>query len=302
MTVTAQERARGPEIWLGMDQAELDEAYDQRVWAPNMDQLAARRAALCEEVLEHIGSPLRFSYGPTPIEGIDVFLTKRAQAPVNVFVHGGAWRASTARDYAFLAETFVDAGAHLAIVDFNNVTETAGALLPLARQVRNAVGWLYKNARAEFGGNSDRLYLTGHSSGSHLGGSLMVTDWRKDDLPKDILKGGVLCSGMYDLKPVRLSKRSSYVEISDEIEAELSAIRHLDRLNAPITVIYGSLETPEFQRQSRVFADAAQKIGKQVRLIRAEHYNHFELLETFANPFGVAGRAALAQMHLVRNS
>ena len=59
----------------------------------------------------------------------------------------------------------------------------------------------------------------------------MVThDWRKEGLPVDILKGAALGSGMYDLKPVRLSKRSKYVKFTDEMEQALSAQRHLDKL------------------------------------------------------------------------
>jgi hypothetical protein len=50
-------------------------------------------------------------------------------------------------------------------------------------------------------------------------------------LPVDILKGAVLSSGMYDLKPVRLSKRSKYVNFTDEMEEALSAQRHIDRLS-----------------------------------------------------------------------
>ena len=59
----------------------------------------------------------------------------------------------------------------------------------------------------------------------------MVThDWSKEGLPADIIKGAVLGSGMYDLKPVRLSKRSKYVKFTDEMEEALSAQRHIDKL------------------------------------------------------------------------
>ena len=113
------------------------------------------------------------------------------------------------------------------------------------------------------------------------------------------MKGYVLASGMYDLRGPRLSKRSSYVAFTDEIEDALSPQRHLSRVNAPIVLLYGSLETPEFQRQSRDFAAALQKAGKQVELIAAEGYNHFEMAETFGNPFGPLGPAVLKQMNLV---
>ena len=34
---------KGPIVWLDMDQRELDDAYDQLVYAPNRDQLTKRR-------------------------------------------------------------------------------------------------------------------------------------------------------------------------------------------------------------------------------------------------------------------
>jgi arylformamidase len=103
---------------------------------------------------------------------------------------------------------------------------------------------------------------------------------------------------MYDLKPVRLSKRSAYVKFTDIVEHELSPIRHLDRLATPLIVSYGTCETPEFQRQTRDFAAAIKAVGKPVELLVGEAYNHFEMLETLANPYGLLGRAVLAQMGL----
>ena len=45
-------------------------------------------------------------------------------------------------------------------------------------------------------------------------------------------------------------------------------------------VAYGTLETPEFQRQSRDFAAAVKAAGKPVTLLVGEGYNHFEMPET----------------------
>jgi arylformamidase len=65
-----------------------------------------------------------------------------------------------------------------------------------------------------------------------------------------------------------------------------------------VVIAYGSYETPEFQRQSRDFAAALKAAGKPVQLIVAEGYNHFEVPETLASPYGVLGRAALEHMQL----
>jgi arylformamidase len=291
-------RAKGPAVWLEMDQAELDAAYDQSKYAPNLSQIVKRYATNSEAVRTRLGAPRRYTYGTTPIEALDVYPTKRANAPINIFIHGGAWRGGLAKDFAYPAELFVHAGAHYIVLDFINVIEANGSLTPMAEQVRRAVAWVHRNARS-FGGDPDRIYVSGHSSGGHLAGVVLVTDWRKDfNLPADTVKGGLCCSGLFDLKPVRLSARSSYVKFTDEIEQALSSQRHLDRLNAPVIVAYGTLETPEFQRQSRDFAAAVRAAGKPVQLLVGEGYNHFEIPETLANPHGLLGRAVLAQMNL----
>jgi arylformamidase len=292
-----QPRAKGPRVWLEMDQQELDDAYDQIVYAPNRDQVGKRRVFNSERARAVIGAPERVAYGASEIEQLDIYRSRRPNAPVNVFVHGGAWRANRAADYAVLAEPFVTAGAHYVILDFINVDDAGGSLFPMVEQVRRAVGWVYKNAKS-FGGDPNRLYLSSHSSGSHIGGCVVTHDWRQHDLPADILKGATLSSGMYDLKPVRLSKRSKYVKFTDEMEEALSAMRHLDKLNTPLVLAHGTYETPEFQRQTRDFHAAVKAAGKPAELLVGEGYNHFEMLETLANPYGLLGRAALEQMGL----
>ena len=290
-------RTKGTIVWLEMDQQELDDAYDQTVYAPNQPLLAKRRAAASESVLQRF-QPERAAYGASEYEQLDIYKTRKPNAPVNVYVHGGAWRNGKAKDFAFAAEMFVNAGANFVVLDFMQIQETGGNLLPMAQQVRNAVAWVYKNA-VRFGADPSRVYITGHSSGAHLSGCALVTDWQKDfGLPPDVLKGGLLISGMYDLKAVRLSKRSEYVKFTDQVEQALSSQRHLDKLHAPITVAYGTQETPEFQRQSRDFAAAVKAAAKPVELIVGESLNHFEMQETLGNPYGIGGRAALKMLDL----
>jgi arylformamidase len=227
-------KAKGPIVWLDMDQQQLDDAYDQLVYAPNRDQLAKRRVANSAAARARLGEPLHFAYGPTPIEALDVYrplvdspAAGGAGAPVAIFVHGGAWRTGAASEFTFLAEPFVRSGANFAVLDFINVDDAGGNLFPMVEQVRRAVAWLYRNAE-RFDGDRDWLYLISHSSGSHLASCVVTHDWASEGLPRHILKGATLSSGMYDLKPVRLSKRSKYVNFTDATEHALSAIRHLD--------------------------------------------------------------------------
>lgn len=288
---------KGPPVWLDLDKQELDDAYDQSVYAFNQSNIAQRRRANSELALKLLGKPERLVYGPTEIEKLDIYRTKRPNAPVAIFIHGGSWRNGHASDNTYLAEPFVKAGAHYVMPDFINVIDANGDLFPMVEQVRRAVAWVYRNA-ASFGGDPNALYLAGHSSGGHLGGCIVTTDWAAQGLPLDILKGALLGSGMYDLKAVRLSKRSDFVKFTDAMEEELSAQRHLDRLHTPLILTHGTLETPEFQRQTRDFYAAVMAAGKPVELRVGEGYNHFETQETLANPYGLMGRAAFEQMKL----
>jgi arylformamidase len=289
---------KGPHVFMDYDQVELDAAYDQSFYAPLARQVIKRYASNSEAVRARIGQPLRESYGPTAIEQLDIYRTKRPNAPIFVFIHGGAWLGGEAKNYAFPAEMFVNAGAHYVALDFVAIKAANGDLRVMAEQVRRAIAWVYKNA-ASFGGDRDRLYIGGHSSGGHLCGVALVTDWPKDfGLPADMVKGGLCMSGMYDMKAVRLSKRSSYVKFTDEMERAMSSQRQLNRLRAPIVVSYGTNETPEFQRQNRDFAAVVKAAGKPVELVEAPNFNHFEIAESLGNPYGPNGRAALALMKL----
>lgn len=278
-------------VWRDMSQEELDAAYDQAVYAPNLDQVLARQAANSRLAREALGDPQRFAYGDGVMEGLDVY-PGMAGGPVLIFVHGGTWRLGVAADNAFAAEPFVRAGASFVVPDFASVDDFDGHLEGLVDQLQRAVQWVHAHA-AEFGGDADRIYLAGFSSGAHLAGVLLTTDWRSFGLPADVFKGALLCSGMYDLTPVSLSWRREYVTLGPDNIPALSPLMNLDSIITPLLVAVGTQETPEFLRQAREFSDALKASGKPVQLLVGEAYNHFEMIETLGNPYGVLGREML---------
>src|SRR5262245_31570848 len=188
--------AKGPPVWMDMDQVELDAAYDQAFYAPLGGQIQRRVTAASAAVRARLGEPSRFSYGPSETEKLDVYRARRPNAPIFLFIHGGSWRSGTARDHAYPAEMFVNAGANFVAIDFIQIKEAGGDLRVMVAQVRNAIAWVHRNA-GSFGGDANRLFIGGRSSGAHLTGVALVTDWAKDyGVPADIVKGGVCSSGM----------------------------------------------------------------------------------------------------------
>src|SRR5580658_4445107 len=168
-------RAKGPRVFLDYDQEELDAAYDQAAYEPNIEQMRKRWVSNSARTRARIGKPLRHAYGDVEIEKLDIFRTDKANAPIFVFLHGGSWRRGTASAYSAPAEMFIRAGAHYVVPDFSWVQDQGGDLLPIADQICRAIAWVYRNAES-FGGDPCRVFLGGHSSGAHLAAVALTAD------------------------------------------------------------------------------------------------------------------------------
>jgi arylformamidase len=255
-------------VFRDYDQKALDDQYEQRAWVPHADAIIRRYAEASNEVRKRIGEPRVERYGSSAVETLDIY---GAGAKAFVFVHGGAWKRQSSREQAFSAEPIIEAGAAYVPLNFANLPTVT--LPEMAAQVCRGIEWVRKNL-------ADHVVLCGHSSGAHLAGYALTK------IP--YIKNALLVSGVYDLLPVRLSARNEYVRLDERLEHEYSPIRHVERIKCPVTVGWAQKESAEFFRQSKEFAEklgAATLIGKGL--------NHFEIIETMADPRSPLGRAAL---------
>lgn len=283
-----------PKVYLHYTQEELDRAYHQPAYAPNRDEVVAWYGARSAEVRAALPHRRGVPYGPGPDEVLDVFAPAGAsRVPVHLHIHGGRWQVLSRDEESFIAPRFVEAGMACVIPDFSLMPRVR--IPDMVGQLRGLVQWLHGNA-ADFGGDPERIHLSGHSSGAQLASVLLTTDWTKLGLPRDVLKSGLLMSGMYDMRPVVLSARSAYVKLSPEEVLEQSAILHVDRIVAPVSLVYGDRETPEFQRHPQAFAEVLKTAGKEARLTRLDDANHFEVLKQFDDPASALSREALRLM------
>jgi arylformamidase len=271
----------------------LDAQFDHSIDAPNSQQVLGRWRSNSDEVRAVLGEPLRLAYGRAPNQRLDIYKAAVDPAPVQIFIHGGEWRRGSSRASGYAAESFVRAGIHFIALDFVNADEAGGRLDELLSKLKEAIVWIYKHA-GDFGGDRSRIHIAGHSSGAHLAAMLLITDWAAEfNVPSDVLKTGILCSGLYDLESVSHSTRSQYLHFNPDIVARLSPSRQAGRVRCPLVLAYASLDSAEFQRQTLDFAALCKRAGVNVRILRCEGYNHFEAIETLGNPFGILGRAAL---------
>jgi arylformamidase len=282
-------------MFLRYDQAELNRQYDQRAWAPNAPEVIRRYTEQSERIRRKLGEPDVYSYGTSLAETLDLYKTHVSNAPIHVFIHGGAWRLLGKRDSSFAAENFVRSGTHFIALDFAQLP--AVTLMEMVAQVRRAVTWIFCNAR-RFDGDPNQIHISGHSSGGHLAACVATTDWPSEfNLPRNVVKSLICASGIYDLLPIRLSARNDYVKLDVRAEHALSPIRHLQHMSAAVFVTCGSWESDEFRRQGQEFAAA---VGSSLALPYAElrGLNHFEVAETLSDPNYGLGLVALSLMGL----
>ena len=274
-------------VFLDYTQAELDQAYDQLVWAPHRDAIQADIRKECEAVRQKM-PPRTERYGKSEKQELDVFAPPGAtKAPVLVYLHGGAWLRGSRQDTIYPAPAVTGRGVALVVPEFNNVSEVP--LPTMVEQCQEAVEWTMQHA-ASFGGDPDRVYLAGHSSGAHLASCVLL-----GDLP---IKGALLISGLYDLHAPLLSARSKYVKITPQELDAASAMRHLGRICCPVAVAWSVGDSPEFRRQGHVFSLALEGMGRLASRTEVFAPNHFEEPRQLADPDSALSRVLYALMGL----
>lgn len=279
-------------VYLNYTQQELDSAYTQADWAPNLNQVLAGQASAGDKVRSKY-PPKTVAYGEKASEKLDIFSPPGSTTgrPVMIFIHGGAWKAMTKESVSFVAPTFVENGVVFAAPDFDNIPNNT--LPGMADQCRRVILWVWKNAK-ELGVDPNRIYIGGHSSGAHLAAVMLTTDWTRFGAPNDLLKGGLVISGMCDLEPVLKSVRGSYVKLSDKDRIDLSPLFALHSVKCPVIVAWGGNESPEFKRQSTLMAEKLRAVGRLAGTFTLRETNHFEMLGVIGNEQSHLAQATLA--------
>ena len=285
-------------VFRDYDQEALDAQYNNRARVPEHEDIHAGFQARAEAVLEEFETRLDVSYGPSAEETLDVYLPENAEkAPIHVFLHGGYWFSRHKNDFRFLAQGLTRAGAALVIVNYALVPSVD--LDELVRQCRAAVAWTYGNA-GTFGGDGERIFVSGHSAGGHLTAMMMATDWPAfaDGLAPDLVKGGCAISGIYDLEPIRLTFMQETLGFTREQVARNSPLGLTPATDAPLIVAVGGDESEEFLRQGETFTAQWAKEGVPCEMMVRPAINHFTILGEFADADSDLTRAVRKQMGL----
>jgi len=280
------------------DAAFLSREYNNRELFPDHAQHFARWAESSARARSSMTCYLDRTYGDSPGETLDIFPSRKGDGSALMFIHGGYWRSLDKRDFSFLAPAWVDAGVSLVVVNYDLCPKVT--VERIVQQMLAASVWLYRHAE-QYGMDEERLYVSGHSAGGHLAAMMLAALWPVVDpsLPKNLYKGAVAVSGVYDLRPlVGIDWLKNDLRLDEPAAFKVSPAFLPPATRAPLALAVGGLESSEFKRQNGLLA-ARWKPVVQDSLTLAGR-DHFTVVDELAEPHSKLFAASRRVMGLGR--
>jgi carboxylesterase type B len=178
--------------------------YDPQKLIPGWQEEIAYLGVQSEHVRKVHPGRLDQPYGADDLQRLDLFVPEGVKRPpIQMFFHGGGWQGGDKATRAYPAKWFGAKGVVWASVNYRLAPRAT--LDEIVDDARHALQWIYENA-GTFGGDRNRIFVTGNSAGGHLTGCLLMPGWKGDyGLPDDVIKGATTLSGVFDMRPVERS-------------------------------------------------------------------------------------------------
>jgi arylformamidase len=257
------------------------EQLNARAAVPNHPEIIRRWQAESAHVRQSEAGLLDLAFGSAPMEQLDFFPAEQAGAPLLVFIHGGYWRSLDKSDFTFIVPAYRRAGFNVALTNYT--LSPHASVEEITRQQLRALAWLYRrSARLDFDRN--RIVIAGHSAGGHLAAMMMAAHWSVfgSDLPSDLIKAGILMSGLYDLEPVRHAEFiNTDLKLDKSSALRLSPAWMPQPNSSPFITAVGDLESDEFKRQTALIA-SRWRHGFE-REVPLHQENHFTICDCFGD-------------------
>ncbi|MBA3666765.1 MAG: alpha/beta hydrolase [Sphingomonas sp.] len=226
------------------------------------------------------------SFGPDPRLKLDVWAPRQRSTtplPVVVFFYGGGWVAGERGDYGFAGRAFAAQGFIAIVPDYRLVP---GAHFPtFAQDGALAIKWARDHA-AEFGGDSRRISLAGHSAGSYIAAMLALDRHYLTDVGVDpkIVRAGALLSGPYDFYPFT-EQRGRDALGGWPRPAETQPITYARRDAPPLLLIHGTADTVVRPRNAKALAARLRQLGAPVELRLYPGKSHIDTVKSLSPLF-----------------
>lgn len=260
----------------GLSPEQLEQHFNPRVAVPGHQPKIDARKTQSAAVRPGLEGTHDLRYGPNANELLDIYPARSGAtpSPVQLYIHGGYWRAQDKADVAFLAAPMTKAGATVVIINYDLCPTVS--LEEIVAEAKRAIAWTYGNI-AEYGGDPERLYISGNSAGAHLCAMALAHDWAADGLPGDIIKGAAPSTGIYDVSPVLDISVNAEIGLTAEMVAPLSPMGQPPRRPLPLIISVGGGETEGWIKQSKDYLAMCRANGIEAEYLEVPGADHFDM-------------------------
>jgi len=218
---------------------------------------------------------------------LDVFSPEEGERhPVLIFIHGGGWDSYDKELFTPVAIQLLPQEMVVVIPDYTLYPDAEYD--QMTREVADATAWVLENIEA-YGGDPDRVYLSGHSAGAHLSGLVAYdSTWLEETgHSPDKVRGWIGMSGIYDVAAYEAQR--SERGLGSEIMTAVMQGKANFRAASPIsyvsgsgsrqaTLIHGAMDETVPIEESRRMHAALGEAGFQSELIVYPEAGHSDFL------------------------
>lgn len=272
----------GPAVYRNLALDEVLSEYQPALHVPSLQDVLEQYRTDGEHARKSI-EHRRLAYGSHPDEWMWFVPSRRRDAPLLVFIHGGYWRRLSADDGCLLSDGAARQG--WAVASLNYTLCPHATLETLIDQCRRAVAFLCTEA-PRLGVDPQRIFVSGHSAGGHLAGMVAITDPRP--------AGYILVSGVFDITPIVHTPINDDVRMSADEARRWSPMEAVpSRPGTKCLTTWGELETSEFRRQSIEWAQRWSAVPGNDRAVHLEAAgrHHFDVVYDLVEPLTPLGAA-----------
>lgn len=225
------------------------------------------------------------AYGDDPRNKLDVYtpVERPANAPVVVFFYGGSWNSGSRSDYDFVGEALASRGIVVVVADYRLYPQVRYPMF--LEDSARAVGWAHQHVR-EYGGDPQRLYVMGHSSGAYNAAMIALDPvfLAAVGLTPSMLSGWIGLAGPYDFLPIENPEVKPVFFFPDS-PPESQPINHVSR-DAPPTLLIASKDDNVVNpiRNTGGLAARLRADGVPVRELYFSRTGHATLVGALSRP------------------